>query len=92
MKANIRLKIVETYPNQSPSYWDEIYLWIMKPDIEEAEQLKKQQQEQENESDESYQIKSQQDRIEEYQNRKQSKFQQRLEAAKKLQQENEGNS
>jgi septal ring factor EnvC (AmiA/AmiB activator) len=92
MKANIRLKIIETYPDQSPSYWEEIYLWIMKPDMEEAEQLKKQQQEEENQSDESYRIKSQQDKIEEYQKRKQSKFQQRLEEAKKLQQENERDS
>jgi hypothetical protein len=74
MKANIRLNIVETYPNAEIDFWDKVYDWIMKPDIEEAEQLKKQQQEQENESDESYQIKSQQDRIEAYQNRVKSKL------------------
>jgi hypothetical protein len=74
MKANIRLKIVETYPNAEIDFWDKVYDWIMKPDIEEAEQLKKQQQEQENESDESYQIRTQQERIELYQQRVKSKL------------------
>ena len=45
-KAEIRLRIVETYPNCPQSDWDKVYEWVMKPEME-AERLEKQRIEQE---------------------------------------------
>ena len=51
-KAEIRLRIVETYPTNGSNIWDHAYDWVMKPDME-AERLEKQRIEQEKQEQEN---------------------------------------
>ena len=65
MKAQIRLEIVKTYPNCTKEEWEGVYDWILKADMEEAEQKRIEAEKQSLES----QLNDRQKIIEAYKNR-----------------------
>jgi hypothetical protein len=69
-KSEIRLRIVETYPDLPLKNWDLIYDWIMFPEMEaerlEKERIEQEKQEQENQPIEPSPEQINKEKIEEY--------------------------